>query len=117
MSDTYIPPGSPTVELASPERKKWYLPFRGGTISVWPDTDPGTLAVIAQLSLADPRIDAFYRAAEVTLQDCEGRVVWPPPESEEEEPSAESSHEDVAPGFLELEDPRKEFEDVFDMFS
>lgn len=55
----------------------YHLPFRGRTLAVWSDTSPGQLAVIAHLSLADPRLDAFYLAAGVTLQDPDGRVVFP----------------------------------------
>lgn len=75
MSDTKL---GGKDRIAISERRKWELPFRGGVISVWSDTDAGTLAVIAQLSLADPRYDAFYKAAEVTLKDTEGRIVFPP---------------------------------------
>lgn len=51
------------------------LPFRGGTLKVWSDTDAGTLAVIAQIGLADPRLDAFYEAAGATLKAPDGTVV------------------------------------------
>jgi hypothetical protein len=61
------------------EPKLWEVPFRGGTFKVWSDTDPGTLAVIAQIGLADPKLDAFYEAAGVTLKSPDGKVVFPPP--------------------------------------
>ena len=98
-----LTPG-PTVSLVATEPKKWLLPFRGGTLSVWPDTDPGTLAIIAQLSLEDPRFDAFYKAAGVTLKDAEGRVVFPLPDEQAEEGVEEGG-------------PPDEDLDVFDMFS
>jgi hypothetical protein len=70
------------------------LPFRGGTLEVWSDTKPGQLAVIAQLSLEDPRLDAFYKAAGVILKDPSGRVVFPdgpkPKDRTEAPPEADS---------------------------
>lgn len=65
--------------MSDEEPTLYKLPFRGGTLEVWSDTSPGKLAIIAQLSLADPRLDAFYMAAGVTLEDPNGRVVFPPP--------------------------------------
>jgi len=69
------------VDLSAEEEEPtlFPLPFRGETLEVWSDTSPGQLAMIAHLSLADPRLDAFYRAAGVTLKDPEGKVVFPPP--------------------------------------
>lgn len=83
-------PGEGT--LSDEEPVLYHLPFRGKTLAVWSDTEPGQLAVIAQLSLADPRLDAFYIAAGVTLKDPDGRVVFPdgpqPQDRTEEAPEA-----------------------------
>ena len=64
------------------------LPFRGGTLEVWSDTPAGKLAIIAQLSLADPRLDRFYMAAGVTLKDPDGRVVFPDGTQQKDPPEA-----------------------------
>ena len=58
--------------------KRIRVPFRGGTLEVWSTTSPGIMAIIAQLSLEDPKLDAFYKAAGTIVKDCDDNVVWPP---------------------------------------
>ena len=69
--------------------KVWTVPFRGSTLDLRDSTPADVLAIIAQVSLADPRIDAFFEAAGISIYDTKGNVVWPensaPPESTPEE--------------------------------
>lgn len=80
------------------------VPFRGGTLEVWSDTSPGRMAIIAQLSLADPRYDAFYRAAGVTLVDPHGRVVFPHGQKQQDR-AEEAPEADQRPGDVPQEGP------------
>lgn len=69
--------------FSTPRLRTFTVPFRGGTLEISADTSPGALACIAQIALADPKIDAFYRAVEATVEDLQGNIVWPEPEPEE----------------------------------
>ena len=63
-------------------------------MKIWSDTPPGRLAIIAQLSLEDPRYDAFYKAAGVTLVDPYGKVVFPDgKQSEDRTEEAPEAHQ------------------------
>jgi len=93
--------------------QKWTVPFRGGTATVWSDTSAGDLAVMAHLSLADPKFDAFYLAAGVVLKDTEGRQIFPTAQLlRESGPSHVPSDVDPVVPLLSEEGPL----DLLDMF-